>query len=220
MTYSAHWDALYSEGRHDSVWPWTDVVRLVHHHIPGAKTGLRVLEVGFGAAANIPFFEAIGADYHGIDGSASMVERARERFPKFADQLTDGDFTKTLGFDGPFDLILDRGALTCNTSASIARALAMIAEALGPEGRFIGVDWFSTEFTDMAWGVPTDDPFSRRDFKKGALANTGIVHFADQNHMRELFADFEIVFLEHRVHENLIPDPGYRIAAFNIVARS
>ena len=135
MNYSAEWDELYRQGLHNSVWPWTDVVRLVYRHIPGPKKGLRVLEVGFGAGANIPFFEALEMNYHGIDGSEVAVERARQQFPALGSRLVAGDFTATLGFDGTFDLVLDRGALTCNSTEGIRAALALVRQALGEDGK-------------------------------------------------------------------------------------
>jgi SAM-dependent methyltransferase len=167
MNFSPEWDELYKQGAHKSVWPWSDVVRLVHRYIRGPKQGLRVLELGFGAGANIPFFKALGMVYHSNDGSELVVERARERFPVLAKRLVAGDFTRSLGFRGPFDLILDRGALTHNSTESIRRVLALVRHALAADGIFIGVDWFSTSSTGIANSAETDDPYTRRDISAG-----------------------------------------------------
>ena len=219
MNFSVEWDDIYKQGAHNSVWPWTDVVRLVHQHIRGSKQGLRVLELGFGAGANIPFFEALDMVYHGNDGSETAVERARGRFPELKDRLIVGDFTRHLGFSGPFDLILDRSALTHNSSESIRRALGLVRQALVEGGLFIGIDWFSTESTEMANGAESGDPYTRREISAGKLVGTGVVHFADEAHLRDLLSGFELLFLEHKTSDVLVPPGSFRIAAFNFVAR-
>jgi len=220
MNFSVEWDDIYRQGAHNSVWPWSDVVRLVNRHIRGPKQGLRVLELGFGAGANIPFFDGLGMAYHGNDGSEVAVERARERFPALADRLIVGDFTRDLGFRGPFDLILDRGALTHNSSDSIRRVLALIRKVLGESGLFIGIDWFSTASTEMSNGAEAGDPYTRRDISAGALVDTGVVHFTDETHLRDLLSGFELLFLEHKTSDVLVPPGDFRIAAFNFVARA
>jgi Methyltransferase domain len=218
MTSCADWEGIYSERRHDSIWPWSDVVQLVHRHVPNPKGGIRVLELGFGAGANIPFFGALGADYYGIEGSEMAVRRAQERYPAMADQLVVGDFTENLRFPGPFDLVIDRSSLTHNETPAIRRALALVREVMDAEGLFVGVDWFSTRFAEMASGAETGDPYTRRDFREGKLADIAVAHFADEAHMRELFANFEIKYLEHKQTDVLVPAGGKGLAAFNIVA--
>lgn len=61
------------------------------------QTGLRVLELGCGAGANIPFFAAINAEYYGIEGSSTQVKRLQEQYMglSHADKCRGGGGTKS-----------------------------------------------------------------------------------------------------------------------------
>lgn len=117
MGFSIEWENTYQAGAHNSVWPWSEVVSLTSRYFRGDKTGLRVLELGCGAGANIPFFAAINAEYYGIEGSSTQVKRLQKQYmePSCADECLEkedkkqinvsvGDFTKALPFAGEFDL--------------------------------------------------------------------------------------------------------------------
>lgn len=182
----------------------------------GGRPPLRVLELGCGVGANVPFFLARGDDYAAVEGSPSAVAEVRRRFPELRERIVAADFTSSLP-DGPFDLIVDRAALTHNTTAAIGRALAAAQAALRPGGRFIGVDWFSTSHADAARGTPLD-AHTRDAAGDGQFAELGAVHFSDEPHLRALFSAWEIVALEHKIVASLLPAPR-QFAAWNIVAR-
>ena len=73
MAYSKQWDNVYQQGSNLSIWPWSDLVSYVYRHVPIAGRESKVLEIGFGAGANIPFFRKLGVSYLGIEGSDSMT---------------------------------------------------------------------------------------------------------------------------------------------------
>lgn len=155
MGFSKEWEEAYKNNTQMSVWPWSDLVSYIYRYTDIKKRRLRVLELGCGAGANIRLFDELGADYYGIDGSATIVEMLHSKFPgdKYPSiNLAIGDFTKDIPFEGSFDIIFDRGALTHNTTESIKSVSKMIARKLKADGLFIGIDWFSTNHDDYKWG--------------------------------------------------------------------
>ena len=220
MTFSPEWDQIYRDGRHLAVWPWSDLVSYVCQFAKPAANFRRVLELGCGAGGNIPFFVALGADYCAIEGSAVAVSRLHELHPSLRDRIVCGDFTRAIPFEGPFDLVVDRSAVTHNTTEAIQRTLANAFGALRPGGKFIGIDWFSASHRDAVAGRALD-PHTRADVPVGShLAGTGAVHFSDRDHLLELLAGagFEIETLEHKSHELVIPEEGCRLAWWHFVA--
>ena len=53
----------------------------------------KILELGCGAGANIRFFEELGCEYWGIEGSPTIVARLHSKYPKLVDRIITGDFT-------------------------------------------------------------------------------------------------------------------------------
>lgn len=215
--FSSQWQDIYSSGAHQSAWPWSDLVTLVMRHTPSERRGLRILELGVGAGANVPFFQSLGMEYYAVEGSAAAVDQLRRKFPDIADQFRIGDFSRSLSHDGVFDLIVDRGALTHNSTASIRQTLDLVRQRLKPGGRFIGVDWFSTAHAGFALGKASDDQYTRVEITQGHLAGTGRVHFSDEGHMRDLFRDFAIMLLRHKTTTTAVPEGADHLAWYDIV---
>jgi SAM-dependent methyltransferase len=218
MTFSTEWDQRYIENTHLAVWPWSDLVTLVRRHGGPLGSGA-ILELGCGAGANIPFLKSLGARYFGVDGSPTMVARLKERFPDLAPQIAVADFTRALPFAGQFDLVVDRAAVTHNAIGGIAAALDLAWRAMRSGAHFIGVDWFSTAFTEYERGEPAEDSYTRRGYSDGPFAGVGRVHFADLAHLRELFSHFELLLVEEKRVRTHIPAGGEQFAAWNLVAR-
>ncbi len=220
MSFSTEWDERYSENTHLSVWPWSDVVSLVHRHCrPIISGGGRVLELGCGAGANIPLFRTLGMDYYAIEGSPTIVKQLHQRYPDISEKILLGDFTVELPFGGAFNLVVDRAALTHNNTASIKNALQIAFDSLTPDGVFIGVDWFSKNHTDFRSGEAVDDEYTGTNFAKGQFSGVGKVHFSNEAHLRELFSNFEIIFMEEKLVRRYEPKDNHQFASWNIVAR-
>ncbi len=218
MSFSREWDQRYIENTHLAVWPWSDVVSLVRRYCGPLTTGA-ILELGCGAGANIPFLSSLGARYCTVDGSATMVGRLRQRFPELAAGIIVGDFTRELTFDFQFDLVVDRAALTHNPTASIRAALELVWDVLKPGGHFVGVDWFSTSFSEFRRGEPAGDEYTRTRYTDGPFAGTGRVHFSDLEHLKDLFRRFEPLLLEEKKVRTHVPMGAAQFAAWNLVAR-
>ena len=147
MGFCQEWEVIYKGGKHLSVWPWNAVVSLTHRFYDLNKN-LKVLELGCGAGANIPFFASIGAKYYAIEGSAHVVERLQNSFKSDKIHITCGDFTKDFGFKeiiGRVDLIIDRSAVTHNSTESIKNVVKLANQYLKPGGKYMAFDWFATD---------------------------------------------------------------------------
>lgn len=200
--FSAQWENAYATGGHRSIWPWTDLVILVNRYAKPANYANKrptVLEIGFGAGANIPFLTDMGFEYHGIEGSGTAVNMCRQRYPNLTNNLIQGDFSKNLVFHKKFDLIVDRASLSCNTQPSIENTLHLIHEGLSENGRFISVTLYSRKHPLSMKGEPLGkgDPFTRTNYTIGTFKEIGWVHFFDRPHIEEIFSEFSILHLEH-----------------------
>ncbi len=200
------------------MWPWSDLVSLVRRYCRDVNTRTRVLELGCGAGANIPFFRADNVQYHAMEGSASMVRLLRAKFGEFGSRIEQGDFTRALPFEPGFDIVVDRASLTHNSTAAIEAALALVWRVLKPGAHFIGVDWFSTQSNEFSRGQGTADPYTRTGYAQGPFAGTGRVHFSDEGHLRALFSRFELVLLEEKLVRQVVPRED-QFACWNLVAR-
>jgi SAM-dependent methyltransferase len=218
MTFSPEWDQLYRESAHMSIWPWSDLVSYVHRYAKPQNGYQRVLELGCGAGANIPFFIKLGVDYSTVEGSPAIVAQLQAAYPALRERILVGDFTREYPFTGPFDLIVDRGSLIHNTTAGIRSGLALAFAHLRPGGKFIGIDWFSTAHGSALLGRPADS-HTRTGIDSGHLAGTGNVHFCDREHLEGLLQDagFRIERLEHKQYDVAIP-ASERFGWWNFVA--
>lgn len=219
--FCPEWDKCYRNNTQLSIWPWSDIVSLVHRNCKPliAAGGGRVLELGCGAGANIPLFRALGMDYYAIEGSQTIVAQLHQRYPELDKNIIVGDFTEDQPFAGSFDLVIDRAAATHNSTASIKNTLQSIFASLGPGGLFIGSDWFSTNHTDYEGGEMVNDQYTRANFSKGQFVGVGNVHFSDEAHLRDLFSNFEILFMEEKLMLRHEPPDNHQFASWNIVTR-
>jgi SAM-dependent methyltransferase len=213
------WDAAYRGQTHLSQWPWSDVVSLFHRHVRSYSASTRVLELGCGAGANIPFFLALGVEYHALEGSSIIVNRLKERFPVIAARIHYGDFSAPWPGYPEFDVIIDRASITHNPVQAIRRILSQCAEHLNSGGKLISVDWFSSAHTSAGLGSVMDS-HTRTGIETGHLANLGPVNFADRSLLEGMIkeAGLQLRWLEHKENRILVPDAGEIRAWWNLVA--
>jgi SAM-dependent methyltransferase len=183
------------------------------------SSGVKVLELGCGAGANIPLFQSLGWDYMAIEGSKSIVDDLYLRYPNMRDKIVCGDFTAGHPFGSGFDIVLDRAAVTHNNTESCERALRISFDSLKRGGCYIGVDWFSTSHTDYLAGSPVDDANTRVDIQNGSFTGLGKVHFSSRVHLMQLLRDFDVVVLEEKSINRFIPNDGHRFASWNFIGR-
>lgn len=221
MGFSQEWDEQYSANAHLSVWPWSDLVSYVMRYakpmLNSEWSDMKVLEIGCGAGANIPFFKRLGCHYDGIDGSPSIINTLKMQYPELSENLLVQDFTKSLPNEN-YDLIVDRASLTHNSTIAIQSAIILIHNRLKPNGKFIGIDWFSTQYSDyLNLGERTTDEYTKTfDDKSRSFSSLGNVHFSDELHIMELFSQFKITNLQHKTIEDAEMD--WKFASWNFVA--
>lgn len=218
MGFSKEWDDQYRANAQMSIWPWSDLVSYVMRYAPPAGPACKVLELGCGPGANIPFFRSLGVDYYAIEGSDFIVAKLRESLPDYASRIVVGDFTRDIPFDGPFDLVIDRASLTTGTTSEIRHCLEMVRARMSPGARFIGIDWYSTMHSDALQGTAREDGWSRTDAVEGQFVGLGSIHFSDRDHLIDLFADFKMQVMELKIVRKEIPQDGRVFASWNFVA--
>lgn len=218
----AVWEKIYAGGKQLSSWPWSDLVALVSRYMSQeqAKEGKRVLELGPGVGANIPFLLDRGFSYFGIEGSQSAVDILHQKFPELEETVRQGDFTESLPFRGDFDGVVDRCSLPHNDHESVVRALRIISKRIARGGLYFGIDWYSDEDPYSHSGDRVDD-YTRTEFADGPWAGSGPVHFVNEKTIEEMFCEvgLQIIFLEKKKRQELFPPPPINSAHINFVAK-
>lgn len=220
MTFCEEWDDTYKKGQQLSIWPWSDVVSYVMRYARPSSPDFRVLELGFGAGANIPFFLKLGVKYYGVEGSPAIVEQISDQYPQIKENIVAADFTKEIPFEGPFDLVIDRSSVTHNSTESIQHCLKTVQSKMKPGALFLGFDWFSVNHSDYDKGTPVEDDRTRTNFRDGQFVGVGSIHFSDEKHLRDLFKNFKIELLEEKTIQRAEPDDAWNFASWNLVARN
>ena len=86
-------------------------------------------------------------------------------------------------------------------------------------GQFIGIDWYSKNHDDFALGdFVVDDKYTKfMGDVDGQFAGLGNVHFSDEDHLKDLFANFDIKVMEEKLVNTILP-VKHRFASWNFVA--
>lgn len=200
MSSISHWDSLYRDNKHLSVWPWSNLVSLClrFSSLKQVNSEFYVLEVGCGAGANVPFFLSYTNNYYGIDGSEHIISKLKDIFSSVKENFVVCDFTNSISFGKKFDLVVDRAASTHNDTKSIKNYLSLVNDKLNKDGLLIILDWFSTKHSGFKQGESVAGSYYvRSGYKSGPFTDVGVVHFFDKPLIAELTKGFELVHLEH-----------------------
>lgn len=207
VTYDPVWDAIYRSG-HSVRYPWDAVVTFVFRHAPRDRPRheVRILEVGCGSASNLWFAAREGFSVTGIDGAADAIAAARRRFADdgLESDLRVGDFTRLedLG-DASFDLVIDRGSLTCCGRSAARGAIAAIRRILRPGGCFY-FNPYSDRHTSASAGRPAADGL-RVGIDRGTMVGVGQLCFYGAGDVKAAFGEgWKTRSLQHIVTEELL----------------
>ncbi len=216
---SKNWNKIYQKNQQLSVWPWSEIVSKVFSYTKNQKK-LNVLEIGCGAGANINFFLGLKSNYYGVDGSQHIIQKLKKKFPNIKNRLKVSDFTESLPFKIKFDLIIDRGSMTHNSTASITNGMKILQKFLKKKGLYIGTDWFSSKDHFSKKGEKIDDNYTRIKVPHPSYINVGKIHFSTQNHLKEIFRKWQILELSEKITQVRIPNKKIRRAYWIIVAKN
>ena len=159
-----------------------------------------VLELGFGTGPNIVIPLGYNWNYTGVELSKEAFEIASKNLKASNARLINADLTQIdLADYGNFDLIYDRAVLTHLPCSEIRRTVEQIHNSLRSGGIFLGLDWFSSAYPEKRTGsVINDMDCTRGDFQSGHFEFFGTTHFADYQHIREIFEKFTPLAVRHQ----------------------
>lgn len=220
--FSNRYDEIYKSNLQNSTWPWSDLVSKVMYVRRQLPDRMKVLELGCGQGANISFFKGLGADYHSVEASSHTVNQLRKLYPDYAQNIRYGNFIEADYGEVKFDLVVDRASLTCNPSSEIRRCLQNLRKNWAPGGFFVGIDWYSVRHDEYNKGSsPDEDPFFKKFDLETAFFHPPQMHFSDEEHLRSLFQDFEMLHLEEKttVHVHTFKNLPKVISSWNFVAQ-
>jgi len=190
------WNKIYNNNKHLSFWPWSDVVSLSNNFAKQKlnKKNNKLLELGFGAGANIPFFLSKKISYYGVEASKTIFNRVRNNYKKIQKNLICGDIKNDNFPNTKFDIILDRACITHNSKDDIFNILSLIQKKLKKNGIFIAIDWYSKSCSDFK----TNNKNDYLSFNKGKFKNLGGVFFSNKKDIKKFFKNFKIIHLSER----------------------
>ena len=140
------WDKIYKKKLHASIWPWNEVIKSTNLFIK--KKNCKVLELGCGMGANIPFFLKKQFKYTGLDYSKVSVSFLKKKFPQLKKNIHCIDIEKEeLPFKN-FDLIVDRGCLVHIDKKKLINIVERLRLSLISGGIMISTDLISNKSSD------------------------------------------------------------------------
>lgn len=222
MSFDPDWESVYAGGRTQR-YPWDSVVSFVFRHAPRdrPRDQVRILEVGCGTASNLWFAAREGFSVSGLEGSESAIAWASKRFEKdgLSGDLRVGDFTALPYVDDSFDLVIDRGALTCVDDTAMATAISEIARVMQPGGVF-HFNPYADSHSGLLEGERLAGGLSR--IPEGASSmNPGLLNFVSRKRLDELFRNdsWDILSIQRREDTEMLNEKQQIHAEWLLLAR-
>jgi SAM-dependent methyltransferase len=221
QSFDPVWEEKYKTGHQERA-PWDMVVSFIFRNRPRDKDrkDTKILEVGCGTASNLWFAALEGFNVSGIDGSAAAIETARNRFQEdgISGDLRVGDFTRLPFADNEFDLVIDRGALTCAGTNSQKLAISEIFRVLTPGGKFL-YNPYSDGDTSFQKSSPGPDDVST-NIQGGKLVGVGQIRFVSRREIPTFLPEekWKILELDLVSFVDMLPISGDTFSYWKIVA--
>ena len=70
-----YWNNFYRSRKSNFFWPWSDLISLTNRYFKKKNARAKVLEIGVGNGANIPFFLEKKCEFYGIDASEYIIKK-------------------------------------------------------------------------------------------------------------------------------------------------
>jgi ubiquinone/menaquinone biosynthesis C-methylase UbiE len=200
ISFDPIWEKIYQSGQQLNKYPYDQVVSFVFRYIPKdvAKNKIRILEIGCGAGNNVLFLAREGFLAYGIDASATAIQVAASRLKQenLHAVLEVADFVNLPFDDNTFDMIIDRGAVTCCGFNSAKTVFSECLRVLKTAGKFY-FSPFSQTHTSFSLSKAGSDSM-RTEIYGGALLRVGQICFYDKGMLIDLFEDnWNILEFQH-----------------------
>ena len=209
------WDRIFRE-RAWGRWPAEEVVRAVAGL---RRSGLRVLEVGCGAGAQLWYLDHEGHRAVGLDVAPAALDQARVRL---ADEganvpLVRGDARSLPFASASFDLVLDVETFAHVPPGGPPAAWTEAGRVLVPNGRLVSIGFTATT-TGTDSGTVVDD-HTVRDLRRGPLADRGAVTFISRPRVDALAAAAGVTIEDVQQRSRTVGPEHDRIDELVVVAR-
>ncbi len=190
------WNARSFHGTFNR-YPFTEIVSFILSTYGGQdRSKIAVLDLGCGGGAHLGFLAAEGFDYYGVDGNQDSVTRANERMRALGfrdDRAVAANFERLPYSNGFFDVVLDRGSVTCNKSKEIPPLLSEISRVMKPNARL-----FSMMLDVLSAPAAGGRHVENGDFVDfpDRLAGAELLHFTSPVEAMDLFSAFKVVSVQ------------------------
>ena len=192
------WEEKYSTG-HEERYPWDSIVSFVYRNYPRGKSRneVKILEVGCGTGSNLWFAAREGFNVTGFDGSESAIKKARKRFQEegLIGDFRVCDFASIPYENDIFDLVIDRGALTCAGFEVGKVAIREIHRVIRTGGLFY-FNPYSDVHSSSESGDAGEDGL-RHNISEGSMIGVGKICFYAKNNVLEALRGWEIHSIQH-----------------------
>lgn len=220
MSFQSLWEELRRQGVQTARFPYEKIISFVLRYYPRdrSKEDVCILEVGCGAGNNLWALAMEGFKVFGIDGSETAISMAKTTFSKLGLQgeLSVGDFTERLPYeDEKFDLVFDRGSITCVEYEEARRTIREVHRVLKKGGYFFFNPYsiFHTSYLTSTKKLSNRYVYT----EAGSIAGTGYVCFYSMKDALDLLEGFEVVELKELLLKDEIN--GNIHSEFEIIAK-
>jgi|TARA_B110000285_G_scaffold229641_1_gene294735 hypothetical protein len=220
-----YWNKFYTKIKDNYFWPWTDLVSLTNQYVKIDSKNFNVLEIGVGNGANIPFFLKKKCRFYGVDSSDFIIKFLKERFPTLKKNIFSGNFEDISFGKQKFDLIYDRGAISCgNNKDQIEKIIKLVNFYLKKDGYFIGVDWYSKSSSHYKNKLKSNKLKNNKlknffAFSAGPFKKLGNIFFSNRKDILNIFKNFKILRLDEKKITTYFKKNSHISSSWNMVVK-
>lgn len=200
--------------------PYNDVLSFIYRYKPNkANKDIKILELGSGDGNNLWFLAKENFDVYGVEINENSISNSKKRLEE--DNLDaiikQGSFT-TLDFeDGYFDIVFDRGEVTCVSFEDASKVVSEVNRVLKKSGKFY-FNPFSELDKDISRGTLLPNGMIGDFDETARLKNHAAMSFYSYKDILNLFKDkFNIVEASTIERTEIIKSRGYDCATWEII---
>ena len=172
--------------------PYNEVASFVYRYSKGNRD-IEILEVGSGDGNNLWYLTKEGFNIRGIEISQERINNARMRLREdnLEVEIKQGSFTEIEYEDNMFDLVIDRGAITCVNYDEAKKAISEIHRVLNKDGYLIiRVNSSNDIYTKPGKEKEIEEEF----YFDGDIYKK----YYNEEELRKLFKNFTIYYIEEK----------------------